>query len=1214
MSYSSSIDLSSLNGTNGFRLDGAVLGDRSGVSVASAGDVNGDGFADLIIGAPLANNLAGGSYVIFGKAGGFASSLDLGSLDGTAGFQLIGAGAETFSGLSVASAGDVDGDGFADLIIGAPYEGGYAGASFVVFGKASGFASSINLGDLNGTTGFRLDGTGSNALSGVSVASAGDVNGDGFADLLIGAMGGNAGTGASYVVFGQSSGFASSLALSDLDGTTGFRLNGATVNDVSGGSVASAGDVNGDGFADLIIGSPAANTSAGVSHVVFGKASGFASSIDLANLNGTAGFRLDGEAAIDQSCTSVASAGDVNGDGFADIIIGAERAFGDHGASYVIFGKSGGFASALALSSLDGTNGFRLNGSAVSDAFGRSVASAGDVNGDGYADLIIGAFGADPNGNSNAGSTYVVFGQSSGFASSLDLSDLNLTGVTGGRLNGVAADDESGGSVASAGDVNGDGLPDIIIGASYAAANGSGTGSSYVYLSHATSGATYRGTTMADRLHGTAFGDIIYGNGGNDTITSGAGTDRIYAGTGDDTVIWAPGDGYDIIDLGSGTNIIDFGNNAQWFRDVGADRVFDIGGNSVRVVDWFTGNNSVADHTPSVTSGGSATVTENATGTVYTATGSDPDAGTTLSWSLGGPDSDLFDINATTGAVTFKTAPNYEAPADYAADNIYDITVTASDGVFSSAEKSVTITVTNGNEAPIITSAATASFAENATGTVYTATGIDPDAGTTLSWSLGGPDSDLFDINATTGAVTFKAAPNFEDPADYAADNIYDITVTASDGGSSPVTKSVTITVTNINEAPFITSAATSTVTENATGTVYDATGSDPDTGTTLSWSLGGTDAALFNINATTGAVTFKTAPNYEAPADDGKNNVYDITVTAFDGALSSAAKAVTITVTDANEAPIITSAATASFTENATGTVYTATGSDPDTGTILSWSLGGTDAALFNINATTGTVTFKAAPDYEAPADAGKNNVYDITVTAFDGVLSSAAKAVAITVLNIDEAILGASGSDRPSPPSSPAHPKTPTAPSPSSPISGPPWSAAHSASPPTSNSATSMAASSKPPRACAWRPKKSPPSPRPPPKTGTMSNPPSSAPCWRTPSPPNAAPNGAPISPPAPLSSAWSCPPSWNPCARNGTQPAPAPSPRTPPANAPPRATPCTPSSANSPKPWCSTPPAAPAISYMSPKNSCSGWRPRCWTSWPTSPPARVIGWTSP
>ncbi|ELS02877.1 VCBS repeat-containing protein, partial [Xenococcus sp. PCC 7305] len=319
------------------------------------------------------------------------------------GFVLKGITADDNSGTTVSNAGDVNGDGLADLIIGAPGGNGGTGESYVVFGSSNP-SSAIELSALDGNNGFVLKGITADDNSGRSVSSAGDVNGDGLADLIIGANRANGGTGESYVVFGSSNP-SSAIELSALDGSNGFVLNGIDPDDRSGRSVSNAGDVNGDGLADLIIGAPGGNGGTGESYVVFGS-SNPSSAIELSALNGSNGFVLNGIDIGDQSGNVVSNSGDLNGDGLADLIIGANRANSDAGESYVVFGSSNP-SSAIELSALDGSNGFVLNGISAGDRSGISVSSAFDVNGDGTADLIIGASGA----NSNAGESYVVFGR-----------------------------------------------------------------------------------------------------------------------------------------------------------------------------------------------------------------------------------------------------------------------------------------------------------------------------------------------------------------------------------------------------------------------------------------------------------------------------------------------------------------------------------------------------------------------------------------------------------------------------------------------------------------------------------------------------------------------------------------------------------------------------------------------------------------------------------
>jgi hypothetical protein len=344
------VALGTLDGSNGFRVDGPRLG--SGIS--GGGDVNGDGFADIIIGAPRATsgNLtqSGLSYVVFGGTTAHDSVFDLATLDGPNGFRIDGAATGDRSGTSVGLLDDFDGDGFDDLLIGAPLNSttaSYAGAGYVVFHAAQG-AARVALNGLDGNTGLILPGANANDYSGRTVSALGDFNGDGYGDLAVIADRDDGATpviGSAYVVFGSHTVFGASLALGSLNGSDGFRLDGSAVSQVQ--TVARAGDINGDGLDDLIIGGSKATTvggsQAGTSFVVFGTTVSPHATIDLGNLDGHNGFHLLGLNANDHSGISVSGVGDFNGDGFDDFVIGASDA-DPHGSSsgsaYLVFGKA----------------------------------------------------------------------------------------------------------------------------------------------------------------------------------------------------------------------------------------------------------------------------------------------------------------------------------------------------------------------------------------------------------------------------------------------------------------------------------------------------------------------------------------------------------------------------------------------------------------------------------------------------------------------------------------------------------------------------------------------------------------------------------------------------------------------------------------------------------------------------------------------------------
>ncbi len=410
------IDLLNLSPSQGFKIFGAVIEDWSGYSVNSAGDVNGDGYEDIVLSATQAELVSGTNtgviYVIFGKQNN-KGDIDLLNLDDSIGFKIEGAVSSTFTGTSVSSAGDVNGDGYGDIIIGAhladPNGKNNAGTSYVVFGKASGF-SFIYLGSLSNADGFAIYGESTEDNSGFSVSSAGDVNGDGYCDIIIGSPYADPNNinaaGIAYVIFGKAMNFTD-IELANLDNSQGFRILGSGVDYRSSWSVSGTGDFNKDGFSDVIIGAPNASPGisgrslAGISYVLFGKKNNL-ENIDLLNLNASIGFKVIGAASAHISGFSVSGAGDVNGDRYDDIIIGAQ-----HAKSYVVFGKINNFTD-VDLASLDTEQGFTISTSAV-DTSKTPVSSAGDFNGDGYDDIIIGADSADYLNRKDCGAAYIIY-------------------------------------------------------------------------------------------------------------------------------------------------------------------------------------------------------------------------------------------------------------------------------------------------------------------------------------------------------------------------------------------------------------------------------------------------------------------------------------------------------------------------------------------------------------------------------------------------------------------------------------------------------------------------------------------------------------------------------------------------------------------------------------------------------------------------------------
>ncbi|MFN8470052.1 MAG: FG-GAP-like repeat-containing protein [Caldilineaceae bacterium] len=472
---------------------------RFGISVAGAGDVNGDGYADLAVGATGYSSNTGKAYVFHGSGTG---------LTGSAAAPAWSAGGENTNnqfGFAVAGAGDVNGDGYADLAVGVPNYNAWRGKVYVFHGGAAGLTGTA------ASPAWSATGENTNDQFGFAVAGLGDVNGDGYADLAVGANYYNTNTGKAYVFHGSATGLTGTAA------NPAWSAVGEGTIQQFGVAMAGVGDVNGDGYADLVVGAPGRNNWTGKVYVFHGSAAG---------LTGTAAspaWSAEGESQQNYFATSVAAAGDVNGDGYADLAVGASDYSSRSGKVYVFHGSATGLTGTPAspawsatgqlsnnyfgvyMDGLGDVNGdgyadlavaayaygtatgkvYLFQGSAAgligdaataawsatgessNDNFGVGVAGVGDVNGDGYADLAVGAKGY----SSGTGKVYVFYG-----------SAVNMTGTAASpawSTTGESAGSSFGGSVAGVGDVNGDGYPDLAVGA-----NNFGSSAGKVYVFH----------------------------------------------------------------------------------------------------------------------------------------------------------------------------------------------------------------------------------------------------------------------------------------------------------------------------------------------------------------------------------------------------------------------------------------------------------------------------------------------------------------------------------------------------------------------------------------------------------------------------------------------------------------------------------------------------------------------------------------------------------
>lgn len=561
-------------GAHGLKIVGFRSSMQIGRSVGAAGDFNGDGISDFVISGPFldnSNDRRAVAYVIFGDADGALPSVDLSRLDASEGFRITSPAGFDGVDFNVASAGDVDGDGYGDLVIGMPrYDRGFGtrftGQSFILYGHGGeGRDVALNETTDRVTTVFESSPAYSGQdgpLLGVGGKAIGDLNGDGREDFAISAYYDSTladYAGRVYVIYGGTD-LGSSF---DIDRLTsqGFFVTGSPNSQYVGGDFAGLGDINGDGFGDFTV--TGRNNEQDIGYVLFGSADLQDTKVNA--IASSEGFRiLDSNSGIQ----AIGNAGDVNGDGYEDIIVGEGY------RCFVIFGHAGEFET-IDLRSLSANAGFEISAAVGSGTV--RVSAAGDVNGDGYDDVAMFNY-AYYSGLTSIG--FVIYGHGGAFAK---IDATKMDAATGFTIRSGQAEDLAGYALTNAGDVNNDGVDDLLIGAGSAGSNYQGA-AYLIYGETPTTMVDLTGTVAGQRLAGGAFDDVLAGVGGDDTLFGNAGADELDGGDGDDLL--DGGLGADRMIGGAGDDVfrVDAGDAVVEAADAGYDTV-------EAAVSWRLGKN-----------------------------------------------------------------------------------------------------------------------------------------------------------------------------------------------------------------------------------------------------------------------------------------------------------------------------------------------------------------------------------------------------------------------------------------------------------------------------------------------------------------------------------------------------------------------------------------------------------------------------------------------